>query len=221
MPALFRRREVWLPTAWGWLALAMLAGVALWAYARMAYDWLAQTEPLPGASVLVVEGWVPLDAMDQVVAALRRGAYRHVIVSGGPVPYHRGSSAEAAMEILRPHLPAGVDIMVSPTQRTPRDRSYQSALDVGASAREAGIAMDRFDVMSPGAHARRSRMVYRLAFEGDGGQAEVGVLSARLRELKYGPWWATSEGGKSVVTETVAVAWTWCCFRPEPPAGTN
>jgi len=62
-------------------------------------------------------------------------------------------------------------------------------------------------------HARRSWLVYRMAF-GDG--VEVGVLSARPTGYDLQRWWTTSTGVKTVIGEALSLAWTKCCFWPAP-----
>jgi len=71
------------------------------------------------------------------------------------------------------------------------------------------------DVYSVGVHTRRSRTIYRLAL---GGDVEVGALAARPVDYDDERWWASSTGAKKTLNEVVSLAWTACCFWPEPPA---
>lgn len=220
MLPLFRRREVWVPTLWGWLALGGTVALLGWLYARHAYDFLAQNAPArgrdgQGARVLVIEGWIPREADDDALALLRRHDYRHVIVSGGQDPPSERGSAERHAQYLRWNAGRDVTVLVARQNYSLKDRSYLSALAVREAARRAGIAMDVFDLLSYGAHARRSRIVYQQAF---GAQTEVGVIAAQPPELDQGPWWTSSAGSKSVVMESIAWAWTECCFWPDAPA---
>ena len=74
-----------------------------------------------------------------------------------------------------------------------------------------GWAKDAIDVYSAGVHSRRSRTVYRLAF---GPAFEIGVLAAVPRNYDLAHWWRTSQGTKTVLDETLSLAWTTCCFWP-------
>jgi hypothetical protein len=83
-PALVRRRSVWLPTAWGWLTLLLVAGAGAVIAARNVYSFLATTEPV-GARTLVVEGWLPPTELDQAIDVFRAGGYRRIVTTGGPI----------------------------------------------------------------------------------------------------------------------------------------
>jgi hypothetical protein len=211
--ALWRRREVWLPTLWGWLVIVALLAGGVWALALAIGGWLAVSEPLP-ARVLVIEGWLPERALDDAAAYAARHGYARVITTGGPIESFstHASHAERAADHLRKRLP-GVPIDAVPSPATAQDRTYASAVrlrDWGARER---VALDAFDVYSLGAHARRTRMLYRLAF---GDAVRVGIVAGMPRLGDPRRWWTTSEAAKSVWVESASLAWTWCCFRPQP-----
>src|SRR5258706_222987 len=88
LPALFRRRHVWVPTVWSWLLFGLACGLAALFALRHLSSFLAPNEPL-GARLLVVEGWIPADELDQALRAYEKGGYQRVVTTGGPVihPY--------------------------------------------------------------------------------------------------------------------------------------
>src|SRR4051812_33080314 len=99
-PVFIRRREIWLPTAWGWLVLLALAAAAIVLAPRPIYGLLAMDAPV-GARILVVEGWMDPEDFDQAIATYRAKRYDLVLTSGGPVrtwpePMRRGTYAELA-----------------------------------------------------------------------------------------------------------------------------
>jgi hypothetical protein len=51
-----------------------------------------------------------------------------------------------------------------PAPASPRDRSFLSAVLVRDWLRRHAAAADALDLFSGGVHARRSRLVYRIAF---------------------------------------------------------
>lgn len=219
MPALFRRREVILPTLWGGLLLLALLGAAATLVARHLGAWLAVSEPVVvagggPAALLVVEGWLGERELDDAAAYARRRGYARVVTSGGEIdsfsPF--ASYAERAAHRLRQRLPA-LRIDAVPTPRTAQDRSYASAVWVRDWARQHAVPVETIDVYSLGAHARRSRMVYRLAF---GETTRVGIIAGRPHDNDVERWWTTSEAAKGVLGETLSLAWTQCCFRPAP-----
>ena len=81
-------------------------------------------------------------------------------------------------------------------------------------ARQTGTVLGSVDVFSAGVHARRSRLLYRMAL---GPDVEVGVLAAQPQMFDAERWWTTSAGVKSVIGETLSLGWTVCCFWPPTP----
>ena len=223
MLRLFRRRQVWLPTGWLTLLLVVVvAAVSIVALRHLA-TYLAASEPAAGrdgsgARTLIVEGWLDEDGLDDAIGAIGRGRYQRVIAAGGPIEsWQEGqrwpSYAERAADYLR-HHGASVPVTAVPAPASAQDRTFLSAVVVRDALRSQGVAVDAIDLFSGGVHARRSRMVYRLAF---GPDVEVGVFAARPRRYPLERWWATSDGAKSTIGELLSLAWTSCCFWPPAP----
>jgi hypothetical protein len=219
---LLRRRQVWLPTVWGWLLLLVVAALLVLTAGRFANRFLAPTEPAAGARTLVVEGWLDAPELDQAMEALRRGHYERVVTTGGPLEelpmaHTIGSYAELAADYLRRRGLRELPIIAVPAHSTAQDRTFLSAVAVREWARVSGIRLDSFDVFSAGAHARRSRLAYRLAF---GPEVDIGVIAARQASIDADRWWASSSGVKATMGETLSLGWTLCCFWP-PAAGSH
>ncbi len=222
--ALFHRREVWVPTLWGWTVLLVLACASLIVCTLTAYDFLAANEPAiarngKGARILVIEGWLDETELDQASAAFHLGRYEHVVTTGGPIgSWHEfrdwQSYPERAAAYLRTHGLERVPIVVALAPASAQDRSFLSAVVFREWAHKTGITLDMVDVFSAGVHARRSRLVYRLAL---GSSVQVGVLAARPNDYEPERWWSTSAGAKAVIGEALSLAWTKCCFWPGPP----
>jgi hypothetical protein len=212
-PLLLRRREVWLPTIWGWLLLLALGGATLLLVARYLHGFLATTAPV-GARVLVVEGWMGPEELDEAVVAFRSRGYERVVTTGGPIHHWEAGgatfAAQAAAYLTRHGLPAAA-VTIVPAARSAQDRTYQSALAVRDWARRSGTELKAIDVISDATHARRSRLLYRLAFADD---VKVGVLATRAYEYDAAAWWRSSTGTKHVIEETIGLLWVKCCFRP-------
>jgi hypothetical protein len=219
MPTLFRRREVILPTFWGWLLLlGLLVAVAI-LVARLLGGWLAVSQPVAGASggaadLIVIEGWLGERELDAAAAYVRERGYQRVLTSGGPIlsfsPF--ASFAERAAHRLREKLP-DVKVDAVPTPATKQDRSYASAVWVRDWAQQRSLPVDAIDVYSLGAHARRTRMIYRQAF-GDG--SRIGIIAGAPFDTDLVHWWRTSEAAKQVLAESLSLVWTQCCFWPAP-----
>jgi hypothetical protein len=214
-----KRRQVWLPTFAGWLLLIALVGAACVLAGSMVHPFLAPNDAAPGARLLVVEGWLDKDALDQAVVVFREGQYQSIVTTGGPIERvsesTEGSSyANLAASYLTRHGLENVDIMVVPVPASAQDRTFLSAVELRNRVKMNGLMIDSLDVLSAGAHGRRTQMLYRLAF---GPNVVIGILSARVKGYDERRWWRTSAGFKSVLSEMIAFAWTACCFYPPAP----
>ena len=219
MPALLRRRQVWLPTLWGWLLLLALGLLGLVALAVAANGALALNDPARDARTLIVEGWIDESELAQAMAVLRRGRYERVLTTGGPIePWSDVGGwqtfAERAAAYLRTHGPANLPVIAVPAPETKLERTYLNAVMVREWARQSGTALVAVDVYSAGVHARRSRLVYRMAL---GSKVEVGVLAAVPKGFDAERWWRSSVGAKTLLGETLGLFWTECCFWPPAP----
>ena len=219
MPRLFQRREILLPTLWGWLLVLALLGALALLVARQLGSWLALSQPAAGArggaaDLIVIEGWLGEPELDAAAAYVRAQGYRRVLTSGGPIPSFSpfASFAERAADRLRQKLPERV-VEAVPAPATKQDRSYASAVWVRDWAQQRAVPVEAIDVYSLGAHARRTRMIYRQAF-GEG--TRVGIIAGAPHETDIVHWWRTSEAAKQVLGETLSLAWTQCCFWPAP-----
>lgn len=197
----------------------VLAGAAIIMAGRQIHPFLAPNDPAPAARLLVVEGWMEMKDMDQAIAAFRKGRYERVVTTGGPIETWlelpgSSNSADLAASYLRKHGLEGVDVTAVSSSASAQERTFLSAVKVRDWATKQGLAVTTLDVFSGGVHARRSRMLYRMAF---GPTVDIGILAARPTQYDEERWWQTSVGVKSVLGETISVAWTACCFHPPPP----
>ncbi|MEO8310902.1 MAG: hypothetical protein ABI520_07005 [Caldimonas sp.] len=224
MPTLFRRRPIWLPTWWGALLLALIALASTLLVLRHLGAYLAVDAPSggrdgEGARTLIVEGWLDADALDDALALIARRRYERIAVSGGPIEGWREDQrwptyAERAADYLRRHGSGSIPVVAVAAPASAQERTFLSAVVVRDWLRRQGGSVDAVDLFSGGVHARRSRLVYRIAF---GPGVDVGVFAARPRRYTLERWWTTSDGAKSVLDEAIGLAWTKCCFWPPAP----
>ena len=224
MPALFHRRQIWLPTWQGVLLLVVIVAAASLIALRHLASYLAPHDPATtrdgrGASTLIVEGWLDEDGLDAAIAAIGRGRYQRVIASGGPIDGWREDQrwptyAERAADYLRRHGVTSIPVVAVAAPESVQDRTFLSAIVVREWLRRQGGAIDAVDLFSGGVHARRSRLVFQMAF---GPEVDVGVFAAAPRRYALERWWTTSEGAKAVLGEAISLAWTACCFAPPTP----
>ncbi|MGE4110903.1 MAG: hypothetical protein AB7E73_09410 [Burkholderiales bacterium] len=215
---LFRRVTIWVPTLAGLCAgLAIIATVIVGMLYHI-HSFLAVDEP-SDALLLVIEGWITPNELDQAVTRFRGGGYTGVITTGGAVPDDlsrstRTSYAALARDyLLQRGLPESA-VTAVPAPESAQDRTYLSAVMVRDHLSRSGQAIDAIDVYSSGVHSRRTHALYRMAF---GPQVRVGILSAQ--PVTYDPdhWWRTSVGAKTVLSEWISWIWTVLFFHPAPP----
>ena len=218
--ALLRRRNVWLPTLWGWAVLALTAVAVVSFGTSKLYWFLAPRKPV-GATLLVVEGWMDPEELDQVRRLYLERGYQRILTIGGPIenaferrPGIQSYGDRARDYLVRRGLPAAEVVAVSAPD-SEQDRSYLNAVMAREWVATSGSGIDALDVASVGPHARRSWLLHALAF---GPSARVGVIAVTPDKYNPNTWWRTSAGAKDVITEAVAWLWTSLWFRP-PPRG--
>jgi DUF218 domain-containing protein len=216
-PAFFRRRELWVPTLWGWLSILGLLIASAFGLVRGIYSFLAVSEPLQ-ARVLVVEGWMPESGIRQAAVIYRAGGYEHVVTTGGPISEFEhpsaASYAERARNVLVQMGVPGELVVAVPAPASAQDRSFLNAVMLRNWLVQSGWTVESLDVVSQGPHCRRSRMLYRMAF---GNAVPVGMIAAMPSEYDPAAWWRTSVGAKDVLGETISWVWTVLFFHPGPP----
>lgn len=217
--ALFRKRTVWLPTLPGSLLLLAVAGGTVIVLGRALHPFLAVEAPVQ-ASVLVVEGWLPPQELDQALERIRAGRYRQIITVGGPLPDDglerpvRTYAEHARGYLVRRGLaPAMVFAVTSPDTR--KDRTYLNALMLRAHFARSRDGSTAIDVMSSGVHSRRSWRLYQMAL---GDSRAVGILAAQPSQYAADQWWASSSGAKTVLGEAISWLWTLVFFHPDTQA---
>ena len=214
---LMNRRERWGLSLRGWvLILLALSGVALTLFFAT-YRFLAVNQPVPGAEVLVVEGWVPNFAIKAAQREIAAGNYKKVYVTGGPLSGDGGytneynTSASVGAGNLRA---AGVPeelLQMVPSRVNDRDRTFGSAVALREWFREHAIAVHSFDILTENTHARRTRLLFQKAF---GDEALVGIIAIDNPDYDPDRWWKSSEGVKNLFVEAVAYVYAKLLFWP-------
>jgi hypothetical protein len=210
-----RRRRCWLPTWRGWATLVLIISVAGFIGVRVAYPFLALTDPLPGG-ILVVEGWAPDYAVAEAVAEFKRQPYEKFCVTGGPmergVPlsvFKTYAELGAASAVKLGLAPTDVQALPAPEVRT--DRTFASAVALARWLKERGVTRAKVNVVTVGAHARRTRLLFEMALPQD---VSVGVVAVANEDFDPHRWWRSSQGVRTVVGEALAYAYARLLFHP-------
>ncbi len=210
----FQEKVCRVPTWRGWICLMLMVLGGATVTARFLHGFLAVSAPT-GADVLVIEGWLPDYAIERAVEYSREHGYDTLVVTGvdiekgGHLAGH-GNYASLTGSTLR-HLGVPESSVIElPAHDVLRNRTYTTALKVKewAATRQD---LQRLDVFTLGPHARRTRLLYRLAMSES---CEVGVISCPEIDYDPGRWWATSRGFRQTVGETLAYGYARVLFRP-------
>jgi uncharacterized SAM-binding protein YcdF (DUF218 family) len=195
------RRERWTLTWTGrLLVLATVTALAL-VLGRGLCAFLAVNSPV-GGQYLVVEGWMPSFAYREAAARFHNGGYRKAIAAGvvdwdedGELSEHSGRE-----KLIKFGVPEALVVMTS-ADEVKQDRTLHAALAVQRWLRAQAIRPTAIDVVTVGAHARRSRLLYQRAL---GNGIKVGVIALEDRRFDRDQWWRSSVGVRTVLGETIA-----------------
>ncbi|MEO7853431.1 MAG: hypothetical protein ABIR94_14435 [Rubrivivax sp.] len=117
---------------------------------------------------------------------------------------------------MRPLLP-GLPVDAVPSPHTKQNRTYASAVWVRDWVRQQQPPLTAIDVYTEGTHARRTHLLYAMAF---GGDMRAGIVAGAPQDVDMQRWWTSSDAAKTVMSESISLAWTLCCFWP-PSSGSH
>ena len=180
------------------------------------YPFLAITERVD-TDVLVVEGWVHPYAIQVGAEEFNSHSYHRVFTTGGPVAgiggyvndYQTAASVGASL-LRKAGIPAELVQMV-PSHVMGRDRTYSSAIALRDWLRDRNMQVRSLNVVTEGAHARRTRLLYEKAF---GPGINIGVIAVSNPDFNAKRWWRYSEGVEHVIDEGVAYVYAKFFFLP-------
>ncbi len=202
-------------TIQGWLlvlfALTMLVAV----YLSVAQRFLAVSKPAD-TKLMVLEGWISDAEVTQALQELKNKEYSYLLITGAPVtkggalaPYH--DYAELTLQNLRKQGYTAKNIIAIPVKLVRKDRTYASALAVKTWLNQQNLHQAALNIYTSGAHARRTRLLYRKAF---GEKTDIGIVA--LENPDYNPehWYTSSNGVRVVLGETIAYLYALLFFHP-------
>jgi len=210
-----RESHVLTPLGWGILSVAL--GIVTVSLILFTYPFLAPTQPVEG-EILVVEGWLPDYALEKVKDRFENGNYKLLVTTGGNlmVGHHLSrykTWARLAAWTLNAQGVPLEKIMPAPTTFVPRtDRTYNTALAVKKRLHEKGLTQASIDVISLGAHSRRTWLMFKMVFP----SVKVGIVALRPRDYDTSRWWISSAGVRDVISETLAYLYARLIFSPSP-----
>jgi hypothetical protein len=217
MSILFRRRECLVPTWRGWLAILLVAALVGTAFTRGIYSWLAVQDPVPGG-VLVVEGWAPDHALKAALAEFRARPYEGLYTTGIPLEQGAVLSQYKTYANLSASVIVGMgadpqEVHAVPTSEIKKDRTYATAIALRDWLAAHHVSAEKVNVFTIGAHARRTRLLYEMAF---GPGSRIGIVAVPHNDFNPGYWWRSSSGFRTITSEVIAYGYARFLFHPEP-----
>jgi uncharacterized SAM-binding protein YcdF (DUF218 family) len=203
------------PTLRGSLLITLSVVALAFAAAREAYPFLAVNDPVLGG-VLVVEGWAPDYTLEAAIVEFKQNHYARLYVTG--VPLQQGAPLSEYKNYA--HLGAATlvklgmstnDLQAVPTPLTQRDRTYAMALSLKTWLREHQMLPTKVNLVTNGAHARRSRLLFEKAL---GRGFTVGVVAIPAKNYDERHWWRSSQGVRIVTGEVIAYSYARLFFHP-------
>jgi uncharacterized SAM-binding protein YcdF (DUF218 family) len=211
------RKQRWGLSWRGWLVVVAAIAVIGMAVVRTIYPFLAVTKRVD-SDVLVVEGWIHYYAIQTGADEFRSGAYERVYATGGPVA---GTGDYTSDFMTSAHVGKGLlltaglpeeSLEMVPSRVNGRDRTYWSAVALKEQFRERGMNVRSLNVVTENVHARRTRLLYQLAF---GENVKVGIIAAQNPDYDPRHWWRYSAGVRDVLSESIAYVYAKLFFSPD------
>lgn len=214
---LFTWKERWGLSWRGWL----VAGLVVFSIGGFIFfeirPFLAVTHRVD-SRVLVVEGWIHEYAIVDAVHEFNDGHYQEVYTTGGPVegiPAYVNdfqTSASVGADLLKKNGIPDRFVQMVPSHVMDRDRTYSSALALRDWLRKQNISVQRINVLTEDAHARRTWLLFQEAF---GKDVQVGIISAPNPSYDASHWWRYSEGVRDMIGEGLAYSYAKFFFWPK------
>jgi hypothetical protein len=204
---LFRKKEVWVPTWQGSLMILLLIAGLFYGAVFHLYPFLALTRPVQNADMVIVEGWMADEELQEVAKTIRPGQI--VITTGGPVTFgqkilqYDNYAGFASARLVELGIPAE-SIVTVPAPDTARDRTYVSAQAARQKLEELRLFGKSVNLYTTGAHARRSYELFRVVF---GKDYPLGVVSIAPAKYHLDRWFSYSAGVKHVLMELISWAY--------------
>jgi hypothetical protein len=199
---LFQPRTILCPTWAGCFLLFAIFFLCVYAWIIYGESFLAETDRVP-ADTLVVEGWIGRSGLRAAVDEFWRGGYLYIVATGGLTSGRWEDQPQSYAEMAgRELLRLGVSkerLLVARSENTEKYRTFESAVAVWRTLRDAGIKPKGLNVFTVGPHARRTALVFSKV---NSGVERIGVIGWTPPEFRSEPWWNSSDRSRELLEET-------------------
>jgi hypothetical protein len=212
-PVIFRKQTVFVPTPAGCLIITtILAAVFLYAFCSL-NSFLSPYHPL-NSKMIVVEGWNPDYAFEQIAMKFKGCDSITIVVTGGPLEsgsYLKEYKTYAAVGAAT-FIALGIaDSLVKavPAHKVIKDRTFTSAISLRSWFDSTNNHPKSFDIYTLGPHARRSALLFKTVF---GKDVQIGIVPVIDKDYDPKHWWKSSQGVRSVTDELIAYLYVKLVF---------
>jgi len=210
---LLKKKQCWCLTLRARMLLIGAAAAGMAVAGIFIHPFLALQSRVEG-DILVVEGWLPDYALGMAASEFTAHPYKRIVTIGGPLEngfylaefrtYAELSAAGLVKLGVNPGLVTAV-----PAPSVVKDRTYTSFRALKQWIDRSGLQVRSLNVFTLGTHARRSRLLCRMALKN---AVPVGIISARSSDYDPRRWWRTSSGVNAVLHEIIACLYTKLFF---------
>jgi len=212
---IINRKERWGLSPWGWLLILVVTGFLIYLITTHIYPFLAPVKPIK-AQVLVVEGSAPDYLLDSAMQQFSHGNYQLLATTGIPLEWghllaqYKNSALVAAASLKAMGFDTTRLIAVA-TNEIRNNRTFNAALAFAHFIKAKYPQYKSVNLMSYGAHSRRSWMMYKEAL---GPDYQVGVISIPSFYYNRYNWWKSSKGFREVINELIGYVYVELFFKP-------
>lgn len=212
---LCKKKNVRVLTWQGWLLILIVLFFIMYLFMTRVYGFLKKNTESQ-SKVLVVEGWVPDDALREAIKLYDSCKYEYMIVTGIPITQWTFSSpysnmADASARSLKEMFFKDSIYTINIPTSIVRDRTYSTAVGLKAKWDSYNIPYNTFDLFSMGPHSRRSFNMYEKVF----GKRITGIISAEDTSYNSEKWYTTSRGFRAVLSELLTYSYALLFFHPD------
>jgi uncharacterized SAM-binding protein YcdF (DUF218 family) len=211
-----QKKEKWTLTWRGRLLFLLLLVLLVVLYMKTIVTFLSPYEPAE-ARILVVEGYMPDYALEEAMQIYHDGSYELMLITGkkrekgAHLDQYSNDGLYSEATLIKLGFDASRIRVIAQDQDVKKDRTYYSALAVKEWLDANRPGEQSIDLVSMGTHSRRSRLLFKKAFDGT---LKIGIHT--LPNKSYDPrrWWQSSHGFREVNKETIAWIYARFFFYP-------
>ncbi len=213
---LVQKKVKWTLTWRGRLLLLLLLVLLVILFMKTIVPFLSPNDPA-GAEILVVEGYMPDYALEEAMQIFYKGGFQLMLITGkkrekgAHLDQYSNDGLYSEATLIKLGFDASRIRVIAQDQDVKKDRTYYSALAVKEWLEANRPTEQSIDLVSMGTHSRRSRLLFRKAFDG---KLKIGIHSLPNKSYDPDRWWQSSHGFREVNKETIAWIYARFFFYP-------